>query len=226
MRPDSFRLPARSTAALIGLALVLAACNPFATTTPTPVAKATARPTIVIQKATTLLAPTQLPKLVARIDFIRSRVRDDVFQSIREANAPGAKGPRLGDVQAWYSYVRANFNAWIKEYQTAVDQGLSLEATNTSLQTAVTSADQMLSFTDLWHKYNAKPQGALGAPVGGALGGPPVKDVIEFAVGLLPDLIDAGSKVWDEKQKVDEARQQEIIRAIGQEMWPTWENLK
>jgi hypothetical protein len=211
MRPDSFpviRVTAfRASWALVGVLLIAACGDPANTPAPT---------------RTTVLS--DLPQLVSKIALVRSRVRDDVIRAFNERKA-GAAGPDIEAIQRAYQNTQAKFNAWILEYQTAVDIGQSVETTNANLQKALISADQLLTWTDEWHTYNSKPQGAMGAPVGGANGAPQAKALVEFAVGLLPELTDAGISVWNEAQKADQARQDEVIHALERAMWPDWGKL-
>ena len=161
MRPDSVRQVSRPTSAMIVLALVLAACGSSeASTFGTTVYVPSHVPSSPRYVPSTLTAQSQLPLLVARIDRIRSQVRDDVYRSYSELQA-GAKGPKLSDLQGQHSIVARNFNAWIREYQTAVDQGASLQSTNADLRTALNRLTRcwlgLPSCTNLTRSPRARP---------------------------------------------------------------------
>jgi hypothetical protein len=171
----------------------------------------------------------ELPQLIGRLEQVRSAVSDATVRAYEEVAERGYEGPPTASLKKGYLDVRGDVNAWIQEYQTAIELGYPVEDTYPHLEAALQGADEYLSWTEEWHAYNVAQAsgGTSGGTSSGAMGAPAdaAKAVIKFAVELLPDLTETGISLWNAAKDADEERQDEIIGVLENAKWPEWGHL-
>jgi hypothetical protein len=168
-------------------------------------------------------ALSTLPALLGGLDEVESEVAD-AAALVNSQYLNGAAGPPTDGLRESYNNVRTKVNAWITEYQTAVQLRQAVDDSYPRLEEALKEADVFLSWTAEWDAYNREPSGAMGGPVAGGAGAA-IKKVVTFAIEQLPTLVDSGLSVWQETRDAEQERLDETVDVLDGAKWPTFDEL-